>query len=1584
MAVKATYEVTVIDQTDAKDFVTWYQLSTSATKPSKPTTTSASATPPGWTKAEPTYDPSQGTKYLYTCQQLVWGDGTCGWGDVQLSSSYEAAKAASNAAVSASASASAVAEAVGTVEAPYTEVEWVESDGKEFCQLDWVPSAGFGFDVDFELKGNTFGGSASGIIFGCRDGANSPQTGTNRIFSTWTDGGANGTLRIPNSDTSYLNRDAGMYTDGRRQQASLRGTTYTKPNGGTLAVVNAGKSPAWGMTVFAGSNMPTRPMSYGNIEYWAKVRIYSLKFYDGDALAVDLVGAVRKSDNVTGLYDRVAGKFWACRGLSCGPSVRDLGTPRTIEDMISRSNVSLMDGRTKNTRLWVAEAPTLGELEDGQQISIRTMWSNANEAKATELAGYADSGTSNNCYLKLALSSGDTDWVPMYYSGETRLTSHYAPGNDVRLTYRENSTRSGAYPVPRGWWADANYVDGNTTYTKYSDTVIAGKNGLKRYTLCMRDDAGNWTSIVNQANNAGATGKTCYTGGLRLGGVLYHAAGGEYAAGANSGVLWESYGGIDLRYSVNGVTNAAATTTLQLRKPVYLVGTIGADDGLLYLDASQWWTQNPNDESKAYVLVGTAYSSYYAIFVAAVNPTYVVRDGELVEITDSRFVDVNAELVRQSGSIALKADASNVYTKEAANALLEVKANKATLTSEINASADTVKINADRLSITGDAVFSAINNDTGTTKISGGKIDATSITIGQSQVTNLTTDLAAKADQSDVDDELEAIQDNINSSRNWYATCDSAAGDPKVATITPATTDFTLTTGATVNVRFANTNSLAVSSLTLNVNGTGAKNIKYIYNNTIANLPGVGYLIKNGTYQFVYDGTYWQIQNMNYNTNDNYYDREAYKAALAASSAISAARIAVLGTDGKLKLLSASAFDIAGPVVYVGTAYTSAEATAGTTKTNNYTFWGTAFNLTSTHAIAGAAAGKPVYIVGTLSGKLFTPNSTVLTCTVPSSSDGLVYMRLGIMSTATYAVLESHHPLYMYFNGAFQQCDPATADAAKTATNYISIDPTNGIRIASANPSTATTYQHQTATETEFVVDGTSQLWMGTSGNVAGMRIGQASQGNVYASGDGYVDVRNSSTVMAHFGYGEGNTGSGTSTAPYYTLGTRKTTTTAFSTSSTYEVGDRVLYGSVEYVCHSAVTTAGDWTGTLNWWVAIGNYSVAEGKDVIACGALSHAEGRNVITIGVQSHAEGGYGDFAYGYPTMAVGISSHAEGGGPISRDGDVVTGGGTQAIGSSSHAEGSGSVASNSYSHAEGYSSVASGIYSHAEGYRSVASGSGSHAQNSNTIAAGKAQTAIGMYNVEDTNNTYALIIGNGLPDYDRSNALTVDWSGNVDMGPLVHAVGSTGSDIGLIAECEDTDVQVRLVVGSGGTNHGVYSDKLAKWLLHGDASNVYLNGKNVSSVAKNRVFASPNGSTGEASFRALVAADLPTVTIAKGGTGVTERQESTVTVTTANATAYNNVNYCWHNGIVGSVQLAVDLKAALANGSTLAIGTVPSGYRPPHAVYGSLYTTGTVVTGNIYASLNSSGTITLNNRSGGNIGTNTNIYMSFTYAM
>lgn len=115
----------------------------------------------------------------------------------------------------------------------------------------------------------------------------------------------------------------------------------------------------------------------------------------------------------------------------------------------------------------------------------------------------------------------------------------------------------------------------------------------------------------------------------------------------------------------------------------------------------------------------------------------------------------------------------------------------------------------------------------------------------------------------------------------------------------------------------------------------------------------------------------------------------------------------------------------------------------------------------------------------------------------------------------------------------------------------------------------------------------------------------------------------------------------------------------------------------------------------------------------------------------------------------------------------------------GASSLAEGY-SRADGAYSHSEGYGSRAMAVNSHAEGSRAYATGANSHAQNSSTRAASDNQTAMGRFNIEDANDTYALIIGNGTADDARSNALAVKWDGAAIMqawaGVIQMFAGST----------------------------------------------------------------------------------------------------------------------------------------------------------------------------------------------------------------
>lgn len=79
-----------------------------------------------------------------------------------------------------------------------------------------------------------------------------------------------------------------------------------------------------------------------------------------------------------------------------------------------------------------------------------------------------------------------------------------------------------------------------------------------------------------------------------------------------------------------------------------------------------------------------------------------------------------------------------------------------------------------------------------------------------------------------------------------------------------------------------------------------------------------------------------------------------------------------------------------------------------------------------------------------------------------------------------------------------------------------------------------------------------------------------------------------------------------------------------------------------------------------------------------------------------------------------------------------------------------------------AEGSGTTASGQYSHAEGYGTKAQGTDSHAEGNWTTASSDYQHAQGKFNIEDANNKYADIIGNGTSSSAKSNAATVSWEG------------------------------------------------------------------------------------------------------------------------------------------------------------------------------------------------------------------------------
>ena len=209
---------------------------------------------------------------------------------------------------------------------------------------------------------------------------------------------------------------------------------------------------------------------------------------------------------------------------------------------------------------------------------------------------------------------------------------------------------------------------------------------------------------------------------------------------------------------------------------------------------------------------------------------------------------------------------------------------------------------------------------------------------------------------------------NLQISAPMYGTCSTAAG---TAAKTVAVSHFTLWTGSVVFVKFTVTNTAAVANLTLNVNGTGAKNIKY----RNSNLSSAGVLAANRLYCFIFDGTYWQVAG-DLDTNTTYSNAglgQGYgtcdTAAATAAKAVTLSGyaltvggiVSVKFTNGIDGIIEDPTMNInskgAKPIFYNGVALTGLPVAAGEIVTFIY-------DGTNYHLIATNHKTVPGYLVG--------------------------------------------------------------------------------------------------------------------------------------------------------------------------------------------------------------------------------------------------------------------------------------------------------------------------------------------------------------------------------------------------------------------------------------------------------------------------------------------------------------------------------------------------------------------------------------------------------------------------------------------
>ena len=201
----------------------------------------------------------------------------------------------------------------------------------------------------------------------------------------------------------------------------------------------------------------------------------------------------------------------------------------------------------------------------------------------------------------------------------------------------------------------------------------------------------------------------------------------------------------------------------------------------------------------------------------------------------------------------------------------------------------------------------------------------------------------------------------------------------------------------------------ATLNLTLSTGtASGAKNI-YRYGTTRVTTQYPANSIVRMTYVASKNG--WFVDG-DYDTTVDYRLRVAN--AIYFSEASEANTIVVGDKDGYKPCEAGATFDISYPILF------TTGATAATKTATNCNLAYNGVNLQTTKSGFTGTTNSKVYLVGTLSGSTFTIDSSVFTCTVPTSVDNKIYIPIGWMYSTTNCYFYSSRELYAYYNGAFQ------------------------------------------------------------------------------------------------------------------------------------------------------------------------------------------------------------------------------------------------------------------------------------------------------------------------------------------------------------------------------------------------------------------------------------------------------------------------------------------------------------------------------------------------------------------------------------
>ena len=654
--------------------VTWYyklQAST-ASVPAKPTT----ETPTGWTDTEPSYTEGS-TNSLYIVQKTKYSDGTFSYSSVSLSSSYEAAKAAYNKSVAAH----------QTAQAAQDSIDNLQVGGRN---LYIVRDAEDGYI-------NSSTGAVSKMQAANREQISdfiSVTEGETIFFQAWArttaTGNADGSAWLGyafyDSEKEYLGTRPSKY-DGVLQPdgytynfykitvpagASYIRCSYRRVEGGMAKVERATIATDWSPS----------PEDMLDDAYIAAVSPISSHTFIG------VIGTADNVDNASFYFAKVHPEDyyepWKVRlRIACSvPSDATFRKTVDITIMGCRSSYLAYDALVAN---YSSNPLYYVNLFRATQAGISASKGHALGFGLRSSSSPADANKARTFDVDLLEAYGcSMDWIDpavKYANMDGAGKTYY---NSTSATAHSGGSYSELGVASNGQNATNNT---NTNYQQHGAAVKAGANGVRSYSLIMKDTDSTWSSFYSSAYNGTATGKEVCTTGFLLGSILYSSgapSGGNYAAGANTSTVYDGYP-LDFRYSSN------CASTLVSYKPVYLVGEMH-DDGLFYLDET-WWTQTAptSEDGKTYVYVGEAYSTYQ-VWLSVENKAYQFYGDSFMTYEEAQ--DARARAAAEN----VRTYAESLISQKSDEIELSITTVTGTLATDIQGVRDTLSQTADGIS----------------------------------------------------------------------------------------------------------------------------------------------------------------------------------------------------------------------------------------------------------------------------------------------------------------------------------------------------------------------------------------------------------------------------------------------------------------------------------------------------------------------------------------------------------------------------------------------------------------------------------------------------------------------------------------------------------------------------------------------------------------------------------------------------------------------------------------------------------------------------------------------------------------------